>query len=254
MKAPIDGGGTITQRFGLPASSVVSLEPAMYHDGNRRAYWIYVPGFSYATHFHPGVDRAAPTGTPIYAKEDGVVTYAGWKNSIDGYQVEVAINAHAGYSTNHMANYAVRAGQAVTKGRTMLGRVGCTGSCTGSHTHEGVYIRDEAGRTILWDPQLFEPGGAMEDDPRVQPAVRKFHVNGPGINIRYAPPDPSDGRANVFATSRADGIYRRDGKRLSGIKYGFVFSNWKDADGIRFAVGTGYGGKRLAVAKSLIHF
>lgn len=256
MKAPIDGGGTVTQRFGLPASLVTSLEPAMWHKGER-AYWLAFPGSVFSTHFHPGIDRAAPYGTPIVAKEDGVVTFAGWRNNIDGFQVEVAINDHAGYSMNHMSIVSVRVGQHVNKGQ-QVGRVGQTGATTGPHTHEGVYIRealsDGVTRTMLYDPALFEAGGSLENDPRVQPDIRKFHLNGAGINVRFAPPHPFN-HNNVFAISKADGIYRRrDGKRLSGLKYGFVFLNWRKVDGITFAVGTGYGGKKLAVAKSLIHF
>lgn len=260
MRPPIEGGGTITQRFGIPASMVTSLEPAMWHDSGRKAYWLWFPGAVFSYHYHPGTDRAALAGTPIFAKEDGIVTFAGYKNNIDGYQVEVAINDHAGYSTNHMlSQIKARVGQHVTRGATVMGYVGCTGSCTGNHTHEGVYIREKGSdgieRTMLYDPQLFEGNGPLVNDPRVRPDVRKFHVNGAGINIRYAPPNPSDGRSNVFAISREDGIYRRsDGKKIAGLHYGFTFLRRWTADGITFKVGTGPGGRRIAVADDLSHF
>lgn len=248
MKASVDGS-YISQYFGLPSSLVTSLEPAMWHDGNRKAYWLAVSGYTYSTHFHPGIDRAATYGTPVIAMEQGTVSFAGWKDNISGYQVEVQVNAHCRFSVNHLSRITVHKGQSVDKGQ-MIGRVGQTGYATGPHTHEGLALQDSAGRWILWDPALFLYGGKYADDPRIQPTVRKFHVNGPGINIRLAPPDLGE---LPFATSRADGIYRRDGKRLSGLAYGFTFLYWRWVDNVKWAIGMGYG-KKLAIAASLIHF
>lgn len=241
-------GAFTSQPWGLPSPSVISREPAMWTEVNRAAWQPYV-GSIFRLHFHPGVDRAAPAGTPIRAMEDGVVTSSGWLNEIDGVRVEVEIRPGTRYSTNHMLRSAVRVGQKVEKGQ-QLGQVGCTGSCTGNHTHEGVSIveADPIGihRTFLYNPALFKQGGVLENDPRIQPLTQWVRVQGPGTNIRFTPPDLGNG-GNIFAQSRDDGIYRRStGNRIGPLSYRFrvLFKNgdWWIVRGFR---------RRLAIHEDL---
>ncbi|HEY9016724.1 M23 family metallopeptidase [Thiomicrospira sp.] len=86
------------------------------------------------TRDHKGVDYAAPTGTPIYAAGDGVVTYKGWNG---GYGKKVIIK-HAGrYETvyAHLSRYGKASrGQSVKQG-DIIGYVGKTGLATGPHLH-----------------------------------------------------------------------------------------------------------------------
>lgn len=86
---------------------------------------------------HPGIDFAAPSGTPIYATGDGVVQYAG--NNGDGYGNHIIIDNGYGYETlfGHMYRIKVRAGQAVRRGE-VIGWVGSTGKSTGPHCHYEV--------------------------------------------------------------------------------------------------------------------
>lgn len=247
--------GALTQKFG---PSWLGVEPAMYSTGDK-AYWLPYAGASYFEDFHPGIDRSAPTGTPIKAMEAGTVVFAGWKDNISGYQVEVEIRENTRFSVNHLSKVTCYVGKKVTRGET-IGLVGATGATTGPHTHEGLSIREKDAqgvyRTFLYNPQLFMAGGKFANDPRIQPVptARKLAVNGAGINIRRTPPDLDD-RQNIFAVTRATGIYRvGTGTRLSGLGYAFTFLNWKDADGLTFAVVSGYGGKRLAIAKHLVHW
>lgn len=83
---------------------------------------------------HKGVDYAAPTGTPIYAAGNGVVSYKGWHG---GYGRKIIIK-HAGrYQTvyAHMSRYGkFNVGQAVKQG-DVIGYVGMTGMATGPHLH-----------------------------------------------------------------------------------------------------------------------
>jgi murein DD-endopeptidase MepM/ murein hydrolase activator NlpD len=83
---------------------------------------------------HKGVDYAAPTGTPIYAAGDGVISFRGWRG---GYGRQVIIK-HAGrYQTvyAHLSRYGKqRAGQHVKQG-DIIGYVGMTGLATGPHLH-----------------------------------------------------------------------------------------------------------------------
>jgi murein DD-endopeptidase MepM/ murein hydrolase activator NlpD len=80
---------------------------------------------------HLGIDYAAPTGTPVQAAADGVVTYAGW---MDGFGNTVKLRHSNGYETlyGHLSAIAVRGGQRVEQGN-LVGNVGMTGLATGPH-------------------------------------------------------------------------------------------------------------------------
>jgi murein DD-endopeptidase MepM/ murein hydrolase activator NlpD len=86
--------------------------------------------------FHPGVDLAAPYGSPVYATGTGVVVYSGWKN---GYGNFIEIDHGNGYLTRygHSSRLIVSVGQQVSKNQ-QISMVGCTGRCTGPHVHYEV--------------------------------------------------------------------------------------------------------------------
>ncbi len=86
--------------------------------------------------YHPGIDLAAPSGTPIYATGSGIVTKAGWGN---GYGQYVEINHGNGYLTRygHASRVNVQVGDRVQAG-DLIANVGCTGRCTGPHLHYEV--------------------------------------------------------------------------------------------------------------------
>ncbi len=88
------------------------------------------------TAYHSGIDLAAPTGTPIYATGDGVVTHAGWGR---GYGNYVEIDHGNGYVTRygHASRLFVSTGEQV-KANQNIAAVGCTGRCTGPHLHYEV--------------------------------------------------------------------------------------------------------------------
>lgn len=88
--------------------------------------------------FHAGLDFTAPSGTPIYATADGVVSEAGY--NAGGYGNRVTINHGFGYETlyAHMARIKVRGGQGVKRGE-VIGWVGNTGKSTGPHCHYEVH-------------------------------------------------------------------------------------------------------------------
>ena len=92
---------------------------------------------------HKGVDYAAPTGTPIRATADGVVTFAGVQG---GYGNVVFLRHHSAYSTvyGHMSRFApqMRQGTRVRQGET-IGYVGMTGWATGPHLHYEFRVADE---------------------------------------------------------------------------------------------------------------
>ena len=80
---------------------------------------------------HFGTDYAAPTGTPIVAVGDGVVTKSSYTSGNGKY---VKIRHNSTYETQylHMSKRAVSKGQRVKQGET-IGYVGQTGLATGPH-------------------------------------------------------------------------------------------------------------------------
>jgi murein DD-endopeptidase MepM/ murein hydrolase activator NlpD len=245
-------GARVTQSFG---PSALGIEPTMYSTGDK-AYWLPYFGASLFDNFHPGIDRAASTGTPVRAMEDGTVAFAGWLDNISGNQIVVEIRPNTRYSVNHLSVVKVRVGQRVEKAQT-IGLVGSTGASTGPHTHEGVSIREEdpAGvfRTFLYNPALFQSGGALAGDSRIQPVQREVQLNGPGINIRRNDGDLFD-RDSIYAVSKSDGIYRvGTGRRLGPLGKRFPFLRWRVTDEGTFAVVTGFG-RQLAIRRTLVHF
>ena len=101
-----------------------------------------VPGgeiSQYFSSYHLALDIAAPYGSQVIASDDGVVTWAGWRNNGGG--LVVAVDHGNGISTvyNHLGSIMVGPGQAVAKGET-IAAVGCTGVCTGPHVHFEVIV------------------------------------------------------------------------------------------------------------------
>lgn len=91
--------------------------------------------------FHAGIDFGAPTGTPIYAYQAGLVEFAGWKS---GYGKAVIINHGAGFSTlyGHASKLSVRKGERVAPGH-IIGSIGSTGMSTGPHLHFEVRVNNK---------------------------------------------------------------------------------------------------------------
>ncbi len=86
---------------------------------------------------HRGVDFGAPTGTPIMAAGDGVVTYKGWKG---GYGNFVTIKHNDKYVTayGHISRFGpISIGGRVKQGQ-VIAYVGSTGNSTGPHLHYEV--------------------------------------------------------------------------------------------------------------------
>ena len=97
---------------------------------------------------HKGVDFAAPSGTPLYATADGVVTYAGWSS---GYGRLVKIQHEFGIETRyaHLSKLRVKVGQRVSHG-DRIGDMGATGRVTGVHLHYEVRVGGKAVNPMIY--------------------------------------------------------------------------------------------------------
>jgi murein DD-endopeptidase MepM/ murein hydrolase activator NlpD len=120
-----------------------------------------VSPFTRAADFHKGLDLSAPTGTPIYATADGIVTFAGRypiRQSVAWWRFgNVVTIKHADRFITiygHCDTVNVRAGQFVKQGES-IATVGSTGWSTNSHLHYEV-------RSDLEQPGTFTPV-----DPRI---------------------------------------------------------------------------------------
>jgi murein DD-endopeptidase MepM/ murein hydrolase activator NlpD len=89
--------------------------------------------------FHPGIDLAAESGTPIHAAAAGVVVTAG---DCGGYGNCVVIDHGDSLATvyAHQSEVLVQVGQHVDAGE-IVGLVGSTGLATGPHLHFEVRLR-----------------------------------------------------------------------------------------------------------------
>jgi murein DD-endopeptidase MepM/ murein hydrolase activator NlpD len=119
-------GSVVSQPFG-PSS--LSGEPALF-------------GYS---HFHAGIDLAAPSGTPVLAAEGGTVSAAHAQlNSLGlltGYGNYVDIIAPGGRLERygHLQTWLVSTGQGVQRYQP-IGLLDSTGYSTGPHTHFEVRV------------------------------------------------------------------------------------------------------------------
>jgi LysM repeat protein len=91
---------------------------------------------------HTGVDLGAPTGTPIFAADDGIVTHSGCgKSCATGYGYYVDIDHGNGITTRygHTSARFVAVGEQVHRGET-IALMGSTGHSTGPHLHFEVRV------------------------------------------------------------------------------------------------------------------
>lgn len=90
--------------------------------------------------FHSGLDFAADYGTPIYAIQDGTVTFSGRKGNygnciiLDHYYPDVPQIPHLETLYGHISKLLVKNGESVKRGQ-IIAYVGSTGRSTGPHLH-----------------------------------------------------------------------------------------------------------------------
>lgn len=106
---------------------------------------------------HYGIDYGNPTGTPIYAVAEGVVTVSGY-DEFSGNKVAIRHRDNSESWYMHMSVRGVSVGAKVAP-RQVIGRVGSTGRSTGPHLHfgfkneKGVWI-NPSSKTMIATPKL----------------------------------------------------------------------------------------------------
>lgn len=135
----------------LPADQFVLTSP----------FGMRISPFTRASDFHKGLDLSAPTGTPVSATADGVVSFAGrypLSQSVAWWRFGnvVVINHSDRFITiyGHCDTVKVQAGQTVKQG-DVIASVGSTGWSTNSHLHYEI-------RSDLETPGAYKPV-----DPRI---------------------------------------------------------------------------------------
>ena len=90
---------------------------------------------------HTGIDMSGPTGLPIYATGNGVITSPVKRG---GYGLQVLVDHQFGYKTRyaHLSKILVKEGQSVKRG-DVIGLLGNTGRSTGPHLHYEIIHRGQ---------------------------------------------------------------------------------------------------------------
>ncbi|QFZ55127.1 M23 family metallopeptidase [Oceanihabitans sp. IOP_32] len=121
-------------------SAIPAIQPVKNEDLTRMAsgYGVRTDPFTKVKKMHWGMDFSAPTGTPIYAPGDGIVTRADSRSS--GYGKHIRIDHGFGYVSlyAHLHKYNVKKNQKVKRG-DIIGFVGNTGRSMGPHLHYEIY-------------------------------------------------------------------------------------------------------------------
>ncbi len=118
---------------------------------------------------HYGTDYAAPTGTPILAAGDGVVTEAQYRGG-NGNIVQIRHNSVYRTAYLHMSRFAqgIRPGVTVRQGQ-VIGYVGQTGLATGPHLCYRLYKNNSPINSVTYD---FPPSEGLSPEYMDQFLVR----------------------------------------------------------------------------------
>lgn len=99
---------------------------------------------------HPALDIAAPSGAPVLAPADGIISFSGWADDLGNL---MKIDHGEGFCTvyGHCSRLLVDTGDVVRRGE-VVGFVGSTGQSSAPHLHYEVHVD---GRAVNPQGYLF---------------------------------------------------------------------------------------------------
>ena len=123
---------------------------------------------------HKGTDFAAPSGTPIMASGDGIITRAKWCGG-GGNCIKIKHNSTYQTIYAHMKNFArgIKVGLRVKQGQ-IIGYVGSTGKSTGPHLHYEVI---ENGKKINSQKLKLPSGKVLVGNQRKLFEIKKIKAD-----------------------------------------------------------------------------
>ena len=106
------------------------------------------------SHLHTGLDFAAPSGNPIYAIANGVITDAGYDGAYGNKTVETLPDGTEIWYC-HQSSISVNVGETVDQSE-QIGTLGSTGNTTGPHVH--IEVRPGGGDPVDPYPEFLLHG------------------------------------------------------------------------------------------------
>lgn len=121
--------------------------PLEEHRITSRFGWRIHPLWGYRSH-HTGIDMGADYGDKITSVADGVVLDVAYMGAY-GLAIVIDHGHSIGTVYAHLSRTRVSKGQVVKAGEE-IGRVGCSGWCTGPHVHFEVRVATKPVNPIFW--------------------------------------------------------------------------------------------------------
>ncbi|WP_039389656.1 MULTISPECIES: M23 family metallopeptidase [Novosphingobium] len=151
-----------------PAAKVGAIAPVSIPSRNPLEHSVTTSSYGMRNHpilgrrqGHKGIDLAAPTGTPVYAPADGIVSRASMFSSY-GLYISLEHGGELQTRYGHLSRLNVAEGQTVHKG-DLIGFVGSTGRSTGPHLHYEVRVDGAAVNPV---PYMQSGLAANESDAK----------------------------------------------------------------------------------------
>ncbi len=100
---------------------------------------------------HVACDIANFNSPPIYSVQEGTILASGWKDGGFGYMALIDHGNGVQTMYMHMSEVYISPGQKVKQGQS-IGKMGCTGNCSGTHLHFEVRVNKVQQNPLLYLP------------------------------------------------------------------------------------------------------
>lgn len=148
---------------------------------------------------HLGIDIAAPSGSPIQAAGDGLVTYVGYKK---GYGRTVIIKHDSKYKTlyAHLKSYrrGLKKGSTVKQGQTVA-YLGSSGLSTGPHLHYEIRLFNKPQNPLKVRLPTADPlkGQALAEFQQLRPQLEAELLGQPTSQVEKLANDTAENESTL---------------------------------------------------------